>query len=122
VPPAHNPAVQLGLAMALAGRAGRDKVTIVASPKIADLGAWAEQLIAESTGKNGKGLIPVDGEPLGSPAVYGNDRFFIAIRTEDDDTQSKALAALEAAGHPVAHIVMTSADHIGQEFFRLQLA
>ncbi|RIK99856.1 MAG: transaldolase [Proteobacteria bacterium] len=122
VPPAHNPAVQLGLAMALAGRAGRDKVTIVTSPKVADLGAWAEQLIAESTGKNGKGLIPVDGEPLGSPAVYGNDRFFIAIRTEDDDTQAKALAALEQAGHPVAYIVMKSADHIGQEFFRLELA
>jgi transaldolase/glucose-6-phosphate isomerase len=113
-PAAHNPAVQLGLAMALAGRAGRDKVTIVASPKIADLGAWAEQLIAESTGKNGKGLIPVDGEPPGAPAVYGNDRFFIGIRTEGDETHAKALAALEQAGHPVVRIVMKSAEHIGQ--------
>ena len=77
VPPHENPGVQLGLAMGLAGLEGRDKVTILSSPKIADFGAWAEQLIAESTGKDGKGLIPIDGEPLGDPALYGNDRFFI---------------------------------------------
>jgi transaldolase/glucose-6-phosphate isomerase len=123
VPPAHNPAVQLGLAMALAGQAGRDKVTMIASPDIADLGAWAEQLIAESTGKNGQGLIPIDGEPPGDPAVYGNDRFFIAVRTESgDDAHTEALAALEQAGHPVVHIVLKSAEHIGQEFFRLEMA
>ena len=124
VPPHENPGVQLGLAMGLAGLEGRDKVTILSSPKIADFGAWAEQLIAESTGKDGKGLIPIDGEPLGDPALYGHDRFFIDIRTEgeDDAAHDDKLAALEAAGHPVVRIVMKSIDHIGQEFFRFEMA
>src|SRR4051794_41009457 len=124
VPPHENPGVQLGLAMGLAGLDGRDKVTISSSKKIADFGAWAEQLIAESTGKDGKGLIPIDGEPLAVPAVYGNDRFFIDIRTEgeDDAAHDEKLAALEAAGHPVVRIVMKSIDHIGQEFFRFEMA
>jgi transaldolase/glucose-6-phosphate isomerase len=124
VPPHENPGVQLGLAMGLAGHEGRDKVTILSSKKIADFGAWAEQLIAESTGKDGKGLIPIDGETLGDPGKYGNDRFFIDIRTEgegDADHDAK-LAALEKAGHPVARIVMKSIDHIGQEFFRFEMA
>src|SRR4051812_47258978 len=77
VPPQENPGVQLGLALGLAGLEGRDKVTISSSSKIADFGAWAEQLIAESTGKDGKGLIPIDDEMLGTPEAYGNDRFFI---------------------------------------------
>src|SRR5205085_3738879 len=87
VPPHENPGVQLGLAMGLAGLEGRDKVTIFSSKKVADFGAWAEQLIAESTGKEGKGLIPVDGETIGGVSSYGNDRFFIDLRTaaEDDD-------------------------------------
>jgi transaldolase/glucose-6-phosphate isomerase len=124
VPPHENPGVQLGLAMGLAGLEGRDKVTILSSKKIADFGAWAEQLIAESTGKDGKGLIPIDGEPLGDVALYSNDRFFIDIRTEgesDADHDGK-LAALEKAGHPVVRIVMKSIDHIGQEFFRFEMA
>jgi transaldolase/glucose-6-phosphate isomerase len=124
VPPHENPGVQLGLAMGLAGLEGRDKVTISSSKKIADFGAWAEQLIAESTGKDGKGLIPIDGEPLGDPAIYGSDRFFIDIRTEgeDDAAHDEKLAALEAAGHPVVRIVMNSIDHLGQEFFRFEMA
>jgi transaldolase/glucose-6-phosphate isomerase len=124
VPPHENPGAQLGLAMGLAGLEGRDKVTILSSKKVADFGAWAEQLIAESTGKDGKGLIPIDGEPLGDPAVYGDDRFFIDIRTEgeDDAAHDDKLAALEKAGHPVVRIVMKSIDHIGQEFFRFELA
>jgi transaldolase/glucose-6-phosphate isomerase len=124
VPPHENPGVQLGLALGLAGLDGRDKVTISSSKKIADFGAWAEQLIAESTGKDGKGLIPIDGEPLADPAVYGNDRFFIDIRTEgeDDASHDDRLAALEAAGHPVVRIVMKSIDHLGQEFFRFEMA
>jgi transaldolase/glucose-6-phosphate isomerase len=124
VPPHENPGVQLGLAMGLAGLEGRDKVTIFSSKKIADFGAWAEQLIAESTGKEGKGLIPIDGEPLGDASIYGNDRFFIDIRTEgeDDTAHDDRLAALEQAGHPVARIVMKSIDHIGQEFFRFEMA
>lgn len=124
VPPHENPGVQLGLALGLAALEGRDKVTISSSKKIADFGAWAEQLIAESTGKDGKGLIPIDGEPLADPAVYGDDRFFIDIRTEseDDAAHDAKLAALEAAGHPVVRIVMKSIDHIGQEFFRFEMA
>jgi transaldolase/glucose-6-phosphate isomerase len=124
VPPQENPGVQLGLAMGIAGQQGRDKVTILSSKKIADFGAWAEQLIAESTGKDGKGLIPIDGEPLGEPAVYGRDRFFIDLRTEGetDGSHDDRLAALEKAGHPVVRIAMKSIDHIGQEFFRFEIA
>ncbi|NPU66138.1 bifunctional transaldolase/phosoglucose isomerase [Bradyrhizobium sp. 83012] len=124
VPPLQNPGVQLGLAMGLAGLDGRDKVTIFASPKVADFGAWAEQLIAESTGKEGKGLIPIDGEPIASPEVYGNDRFFVDIKVEGDDDPDHAanLAALEDAGHPVVRIVMGSIDQLGQEFFRFEIA
>jgi transaldolase/glucose-6-phosphate isomerase len=110
--------------MGLAGLEGRDKVTILSAKKIADFGAWAEQLIAESTGKDGKGLIPIDGEPLGDIAIYGNDRFFIDIRTEgeNDLAHDDGLAALEKAGHPLVRIVMKSIEHIGQEFFRFELA
>jgi len=124
VPPQENPGVQLGLAMGLAGLEGRDKVTILSSKKIADFGAWAEQLIAESTGKDGKGLIPIDGEPLGEASVYGKDRFFIDIRTEAeaDAAHDDKLAALQRAGHPVVRIVLRSIDHIGQEFFRFEMA
>ncbi len=124
VPPQHNPGVQLGLALGLAGLAGRDKVTILSSKAVADFGAWAEQLIAESTGKDGKGLIPIDGETLGDVAAYGNDRFFIDLRTaaEADAAHDAKLAALEQAGHPVARIVLKSADQLGQEFFRFELA
>jgi transaldolase / glucose-6-phosphate isomerase len=124
VPPHENPGVQLGLAMGLAGLEGRDKVTILSSKKIADFGAWAEQLIAESTGKDGKGLIPIDGEPAGDVALYGNDRFFIDIRTEgeNDAAHDARLAALEKAGHPLVRIVMRSVDYIGQEFFRFEMA
>jgi transaldolase/glucose-6-phosphate isomerase len=124
VPPHENPGVQLGLAMGLAGLEGRDKVTILSSKKIADFGAWAEQLIAESTGKDGKGLIPIDGEPLDDISLYGKDRFFIDLRTEaeSDAAHDAKLAALEQAGHPVVRIVMKSIDHIGQEFFRFEIA
>jgi transaldolase/glucose-6-phosphate isomerase len=124
VPPHENPGVQLGLAMGLAGLEGRDKVTILSSKKIADFGAWAEQLIAESTGKDGKGLVPIDGETLGDVSVYGKDRFFIDIRTEGENNAAHdaKLTALEEAGHPVVRIVMKSIDHLGQEFFRFEMA
>ena len=124
VPPSENPGVQLGLAMGHAGIDGRDKVTILSSKKIADFGAGAEQLIAESTGKDGKGLIPIDGETLGDPAVYGDDRFFIDLRTdgENDKAHDDKLAALEKAGHPVTRITLPSIDHLGQEFFRFEIA
>jgi transaldolase / glucose-6-phosphate isomerase len=124
VPPADNPGVTLGTVLGVLGQAGNDKVTIVASPGIADFGAWLEQLLAESTGKRGKGLIPVDAEPLGPPEVYGKDRLFVYMRliAEADAKQDHAVAALENAGHPVVRIGVTDRYHIGQEFFRWELA
>ena len=99
-------------------------MTMLASPRLADFGAWAEQLLAESTGKNGKGLIPVDGEPIGAPDVYGDDRFFIDMRIKDeaDAEHETMLGKLEKAGHPVVRIVVQSAEHLGQEFFRFEIA
>ncbi|WP_298254363.1 bifunctional transaldolase/phosoglucose isomerase [Bradyrhizobium sp.] len=124
VPPHENPGVQLGLAMGLAGLEGHDKVTIFPSKKIADFGAWAEQLIAESTGKEGKGLVPVEGETIGEVSAYGSDRFFIDLRTEGENDQAHdaALNELEQAGHPVVRIVLKSIEHIGQEFYRFEMA
>jgi transaldolase/glucose-6-phosphate isomerase len=110
--------------MGIAGREGRDKVTILSSSKLSDFGAWAEQLIAESTGKEGKALIPIDGEPLGDARVYGADRFFVDLRIagESDKSRDDQLAALEQAGHPVVRIASKSTNHIGQEFFRFEIA
>jgi transaldolase / glucose-6-phosphate isomerase len=124
VPPTDNPGVQLGIALGAAAHDGRDKVTIFASPRLADFGAWAEQLIAESTGKNGKGLIPVNAEPLGDPGVYGADRFFVDLRTEEefDRAHEAALTRLEQAGHPVVRIALKSVEQIGQEFYRFEIA
>jgi len=125
VPPAENPGVQLGIAMGIAAtRFGRDKVTIIAGAGIADLGAWLEQLLAESTGKHQRGLIPLAGEPLATPAQYGNDRFFVHLELDGaiDPSQRQAVAALERAGHPVVRIGVPDIWHIGQEFFRWEVA
>ncbi|MGO4738407.1 bifunctional transaldolase/phosoglucose isomerase [Bosea sp. 2KB_26] len=125
VPPLENPGVRLGIAMGVAAKQfGRDKVTIIASPGIADLGAWLEQLLAESTGKQGRGLIPVADEPLGAVGRYGGDRFFAFLELEGDaDPAQRQLAtALEQAGHPVARLAVKDIWHIGQEFFRWEIA
>ena len=124
VPPAENPGVVLGTVLAIAASAGRDKVTIVASPGIADFGAWLEQLLAESTGKQGKGLVPVDAEPIGPSDVYGQDRLFAYVRLtpEPDQAQDAAIAALEQAGHPTLRTAVADRYHIGQEFFRWEIA
>jgi transaldolase/glucose-6-phosphate isomerase len=107
-----------------ATRFGRDKVTIIASPGIADLGAWLEQLLAESTGKQGRGLIPLAGEPLTVPECYGSDRFFAYLELDGqfDPLQRRAAEALERAGHPVARIRVKDIWYIGQEFFRWEIA
>ena len=99
-------------------------MTIIASPGIADLGAWLEQLLAESTGKHGRGLIPLAGEPLTTPERYGSDRFFAYLELEGqvDPSQRQAVEALERAGHPVARISVKDVWHIGQEFFRWEIA
>jgi glucose-6-phosphate isomerase len=124
VPAKENPAVVLGAILGTVAGAGRDKVTFIASPGISDLGAWLEQLIAESTGKQGKGLIPVDREPPGDPGVYGEDRLFIYLRLDPqpDPTQDAAVDALERAGQPVVRIAIADIDDIGQEFFRWEMA
>jgi transaldolase/glucose-6-phosphate isomerase len=125
VPPAQNPGVQLGVALGIAAtRFQRDKVTIIASEGIAPLGAWLEQLLAESTGKWGRGLIPLAGEPLAAPERYGADRFFVHLQLEGkaDAAQVAALAAIERAGHPVARISLKDVWSLGGEFFRWEIA
>jgi transaldolase/glucose-6-phosphate isomerase len=125
VPPNQNPGVQLGVALGVsATQLKRDKITIIASPKIGDIGAWLEQLMAESTGKQGKGLIPVSEEPLGKPDDYGADRFFAYLELEGhaDEAQRAAVDALAKAGHPVAKIVVKDVYDLGQEFFRWEIA
>ena len=119
-----NPGLMLGLILGWAANMGRDKVTIIASPAIYDLGAWLEQLLAESTGKQGKGIIPVDREELTAPAGYGNDRVFAYLRFEPaaDEDQDAKVAALEKAGHPVIRISLADTYDLGQEFFRWEIA
>ncbi len=124
VPVEENPGVILGLILGSAANAGRDKVTIIASPAIFDLGAWLEQLLAESTGKEGKGIIPVDRESIGAPEIYGNDRVFAYLRLESapDAQQDSKVDALEKAGHPVVRIGIGDTYDLGQEFFRWEIA
>jgi RpiB/LacA/LacB family sugar-phosphate isomerase len=117
-----NPAVQLGAVLAGLARAGRDKVTLVLSEKIRALGSWIEQLLAESLGKDGTGLVPVVDEPLGAPTVYGDDRVFVAIVLEGDDAHDAVLAKLSDAGHPVLRLVLRDPMDLGAEFFRWELA
>ncbi len=120
--PRDSAAVRLGAALAGLAKSGRDKVTLVLSRQLRSLGPWIEQLLAESLGKDGKGLVPVDDEPLGSPAVYGADRVFVAITLEGDGTYDVYLDALEDAGHPVIRIPIKDTLEIGAEFFRWELA
>jgi transaldolase/glucose-6-phosphate isomerase len=124
VPAEENPGAVLGVVLGEAGLAGRDKVTLITSPEIATLGAWLEQLLAESTGKSGRGLIPVDGEQPGKPEVYGEDRLFVYLRldTAPDAQQDDAVAALEEAGHPVVRIPIADIYDLGREFFRWEIA
>lgn len=119
-----NPGVILGTILGVAANHGRDKITIFTSPGISDAGAWLEQLIAESTGKVGKGIIPVDREKIGKPSVYGNDRVFAYLRLakENNRAMDAAVTALEKAGHPVVRIVVGTKFDLGQEFFRWEIA
>jgi hypothetical protein len=123
-PVEQNPGAMLGLILGTAAKLGRDKITLITSPEISDLGAWLEQLIAESTGKLGKGIIPVDRETLGAPDVYGNDRVFAYLRLEgaSDPTQDAKVAAIEKAGQPVVRIAVSDTYSLGQEFFRWEIA
>lgn len=116
-----NAGLELGAFIGAATFAGRDKLTVVLPPSLATLGLWIEQLVAESTGKHGKGALPVVDEPLGRPDEYGQDRAFVAIATDRDGPDKHKLAELEAAGHPVLRL-STRLDGIGAEFFRWEFA
>jgi transaldolase/glucose-6-phosphate isomerase len=122
-PASNNQAATLGAIMAECALAGRDKLTILADRKLSALGLWVEQLIAESTGKEGKGIIPIAGEPLAGPSAYGEDRLFVsvAVGTLDLETKSK-LQALEAAGHPVVYRTLNDVYDLGAEFFLWEMA
>lgn len=123
VPAGENPGARLGAILGECAKAGRDKLTIISDAKIGALGLWIEQLVAESTGKEGKGIVPVNGEPLGPPSVYGDDRLFVslAVGRLDGETEVK-LKALEAVGHPVVYRTLTDAYDLGEEFFLWEIA
>ncbi|HXZ80241.1 MAG TPA: bifunctional transaldolase/phosoglucose isomerase [Terriglobales bacterium] len=124
VPANENPGLRLGAAIGALANAGRNKVTFITPPPIDSLALWIEQLIAESTGKEGKGIVPVAGEPLGPPEIYGDDRVFVYIRTKSvtsPDIERK-LEALQAAGHPVLRHILLDSQDLGQEFFLWEFA
>jgi len=124
VPVEKNPGLVLGTILGVLANHGHDKVTIIASPAVASLGAWLEQLLAESTGKEGKGIIPLDRETVGAPEVYGADRLFVYIRLQSgpDESQDDAINTLERAGQPVVRISVDDLYDLGQEFFRWEFA
>jgi len=124
VPARENPGVVLGIILGVAASRSCDKLTLVVSPAIKTLGAWLEQLIAESTGKQGKGIIPIDGEVLGEPETYGSDRIFAYLRLKDavDQDQESSIARLKKAGLPVIQIDIDSTYDLAQEFFRWEIA
>jgi transaldolase/glucose-6-phosphate isomerase len=123
-PPASNPGFQLGAIIGTAATRGRDKLTLVPSPTLKPFGSWLEQLLAESTGKQGKGIVPVDLEPLGDPSVYGDDRLFVHLHLDGDEMPADhaKLDALKAAGQPIVNITLADKADIGQEFVRWEVA
>ena len=116
-----NAGLELGAFIAAAALEGRDKLTVMLAPRLASLGLWIEQLVAESTGKHGKGSLPVVDEPIGRPDEYGNDRAFVAVSSESEHVDEHALKALEDAGHPIMRL-STRIDGLGAEFFRWEFA
>ena len=121
VPADENPGVWLGAVLGQLALGGRNKLTLIASPKVATFGYWVEQLIAESTGKQGKGIVPVEGEPVGKPAVYGDDRLYVYVRMDAEPT-NRAMQALEKAGQPVVTLTMRDKLDLGGEFLRCEIA
>ena len=124
VPANDNPGAWLGAVMGALAQRGRDKLTLVTSPSIASFGLWVEQLIAESTGKEGRGIVPVASEPLSEPGVYGDDRFFVYLRVQDDDNGApdEAMESIRAAGHPTVLLGLQDRYDLGAEFFRWEFA
>src|SRR5947209_2745100 len=121
VPVESNPGAWLGAVMGRLATQGRNKVTLITSPKVATFGYWVEQLLAESTGKEGKGLVPIEGEPIGKPTVYGDDRLFVYIRM-DADPPHRGVQAIEKAGQPVVTLTLRDKLDLGGEFFRWEVA
>jgi hypothetical protein len=121
---AKNPAADLGALLGALAKVGRDKLTLVLSPEIASFGSWIEQLVAESTGKLGKGILPVDAEPLGPASAYGPDRVFVVSQLAGGSPAAppELLQALRAAGHPVIELPLNDRLDLGAEFFRWELA
>ena len=124
VPPENNPGVRLGVTIGVLARAGRDKLTLVAGPGLESFGAWVEQLVAESSGKSGAGIVPVDGESVAAPDAYDNDRVFVYLRPASgaNPHQDAAVDALQRAEHPVVRVDVPSRLDLGQEFFRWEMA
>lgn len=123
VPAENNPGEWLGVTLATLAQHGRDKITFITAKNIATFGAWAEQLIAESTGKEGKGLVPIDAEPLGKPTAYGMDRVFVyAFIKRADPAIEKRLGELARIGHPILRFQLRDAYDLGAEFFRWEFA
>ncbi|MBV8689093.1 MAG: bifunctional transaldolase/phosoglucose isomerase, partial [Candidatus Eremiobacteraeota bacterium] len=125
VAPKDAPGVRFGAAIGALAKAGRDKLTIVTHPQVEAFGAWAEQLIAESTGKLGKGIVPIEGEPLGAPSSYGDDRVFVYVGSGlpgDDNATETALATLHDAGHPVIRLAMNDQYDLGEQFYNWEIA
>ncbi len=126
---ADNPGIFLGVALGELWKLGRDKLMFITSPSLASFGYWVEQLVAESTGKEGRGILPVEGEPLQIPnsknkmsTVFGNDRAFVHLRLEGEDAQDRKVVALKAAGYPVIHVEVKQKINLAQEFFRWEFA
>ncbi len=120
--PSSNPGFWLGVVMGELAKAGRDKVTVLTSPPLAAFGAWLEQLIAESTGKNGTGILPVEGELPVKPAAYGGDRLFAYLRLRGDSTHDASVRALVEAGQPVVRLDLRDPYDLGAEFVRWEIA
>ncbi len=121
-PIGDNHGAWLGAILGELARAGRDKVTFITPPRLASFGDWLEQLIAESTGKDGKGILPVVGEPVGEPDVYADDRLFVYLRLDGHDTDDRAVQALREAGHPVVCLRLRDRYDLGQQFFLWEMA
>ncbi|HET7376736.1 MAG TPA: bifunctional transaldolase/phosoglucose isomerase [Anaerolineae bacterium] len=119
---AANPGVWLGSIMGELAQAGRDKITFILSEQIASFGYWVEQLIAESTGKSGKGIVPIEGEAVGAAKVYGDDRLFVYLRLKDDRSLEAKVKALAKAGQPVVYLTLNDVYDLGAEFFRWEMA
>ncbi len=122
IAPEQNPGVLLGAVLGTAAKLGRDKLTILAAGALAPFGAWIEQLVAESTGKHGYGIVPIDAESIGSPSVYGDDRLFIHLQIDGDHQYDESVAALITSGQPVVTLTVAEVGQLGQEFFRWEMA